>query len=333
MSLDDYFDLILRDPKTSLMCIEYDTPARVLSLFDLPEVCKTSEEDNDIFTNLFVGKKDSVAHLHFDGDQRHVLLHEVLGQKRVSLVRPTQAKKLLPCRNLATFALERLTEEDKLAFLSYCDGYDTIVAPGETIFIPALMWHHLEYLEPASLGFNLRFARNKYNRFLSVENFHLDMHVQNVGWLMVDERVAGAKYGQVFADLEAALREPGDTLTKYRRMRDLFRRIYAEHCTGAIGPDLFFESLQEREEKEIMERAVGGALYVDKGPSEVAALRGAISPLQKQRVTEQMSKRGLFGEVARRVVTNRFGKPSLDALTKAEAARLLKYLGSNSAMA
>jgi lysine-specific demethylase 8 len=333
MTLSDYLDLVARDPKTSLMCIEYDTPARVLSLFDLPDVCKTSREDNDLFTNLFVGKKENVAHLHFDGDQRHVLLHEVLGHKRVTLIRPTQAKKLLPCRNFATFALERLSDADKLAFVTYCDGWDAVVAPGETIFIPALMWHHVEYLDEVSLGYNLRFGRHKYSRFLSVENFHLDMYVQNVGWLMVDERVAEAEYAQVFADLEAALGEPGDTLTKYRLMRDLFRRIYAEHCKDAIKADLFFDPLHDREEKEIMDRAAGGALYVDKGPSVAAALLGPISPLQKQRVTEQMTKRGLSSEVARRVIANRFGKPSLDALSKAEAARLLKYLSSNSALA
>ena len=98
MSLRDYVDFSRSNPSTRLCCTEYDTPARVLTSFELPDICRVNgagEEilglprkygDFDLVTAIFLANEGNVGHLHFDGDQRDVLLYQVYGRKRVVLV-------------------------------------------------------------------------------------------------------------------------------------------------------------------------------------------------------------------------------------------------------
>ncbi len=80
-SFAEYVALTRRDPKTLKMCIEGITPAPVLDLIAPPAYC-----ESDTVSLMFIGNKDNYAHLHFDGDHRHVLFHQVYGIKRVSMI-------------------------------------------------------------------------------------------------------------------------------------------------------------------------------------------------------------------------------------------------------
>ena len=104
MPLREYIAHVQSNPATRLCCTEYDTPARLLASFQLPQACRvTSPErdevfglpkkygDFDLMTALFVANAGNVGHLHFDGDQRQVLLHQVYGRKRVVLFPPASA--------------------------------------------------------------------------------------------------------------------------------------------------------------------------------------------------------------------------------------------------
>ena len=127
--------------QTRLCCTEYDTPARVLASFELPEICRVTHSgeeilglpkkygDYDLVTAIFLANAGNVGHLHFDGDQRDVLLHQVYGRKRVVLFPPAAAKHLRTLDgpysrpSLAGLYLEDMSLEEKLDWVERAGGY------------------------------------------------------------------------------------------------------------------------------------------------------------------------------------------------------------------
>jgi lysine-specific demethylase 8 len=349
MTLRDYVEATRADPSTRLCCTEYDTPARVLASFRLPDLCRaTPSSDEEIFglpkkygdfdlaTNIFVANQGNVAHLHFDGDHRQVLLHQVYGRKRVVLFQPSAAIRLRTLDgpftrpSLAGLYLEDMSVDEKLEQVELADGYHTILEPGETIYIPMLMWHHLEYVED-SMSFSVRFGRNRFGRFLSLDNFHRDPYIQNVGSKFVcrDDELPTLE-PVISAIMTAYAKVAPDMRQKVREMRMTFRELCAQ-----VAPEACPERLcpPEREEEQIARivegRDLQGALkYAD--PAVIARTRpvGAITARQREIIENGFTSRGLPPEVREAVIENRLGKPELDELTKAEAAQLIAYLQS-----
>ena len=349
MSLGEYADFTRSNRSTRLCCTEYETPARVLATYRLPAICTATAGpgpeifdlprkygDFDLATNIFVANGGNVAHLHFDGDQRQVLLHQVYGSKRVILFQPAAAIHLRTLDgpftrpSLAGLNLEDMSVDEKLALVDAADGYHTVLQPGETLYIPMLMWHHLEYLDDAmSLG--LRFGRNRYGRFLSLDNFHRDPYIQNVASTLVGPDDVLAGFAPVVEDIKAAYVKPvADVRQKVTQMRSLFRALCAQLC-----PDASAESLcpADREEEQVSRIVAsndmkGGLKYAD--PALIARSRpvGAITPRQRDIIGAGMEKAGYSKETERAVVLNRSGKSEVGELTKAEAAQLIAYLAT-----
>ncbi|MGZ5412040.1 MAG: cupin-like domain-containing protein [Solirubrobacterales bacterium] len=348
MSLKGYVDFSRSTPSTRLCCTEYDTPARVLASFELPEMCRVAspgEEilelprkygDFDLVTAIFLANAGNVGHLHFDGDQRDVLLHQVYGRKRVVLFPPAAAIHLRTLDgpysrpSLAGLYLEDMSLEEKLSWVERAGGYHTVLEPGETIYIPMLMWHHLEYIDDA-MSFNYRFGRTRYGRFLSVDNFHRDPYIQNVSAKMVGPEDVLRTFEPVVDEITAAYVQPAtDVRHKVRDVRALFRRLCAD-----ISPEADPEGLcpPEREEEQVTRIAEGndmkgGLKYED--PALIARTRptGQIDPRQKEMAEGGAERAGYSDEVMRTILHNRLGKNDVDELTKAEAAQLLAYLAS-----
>ncbi|MDX6607853.1 MAG: hypothetical protein QOD14_2393 [Solirubrobacterales bacterium] len=348
MSLREYVEFSRSNPSTRLCCTEYDTPARVLASFELPDICRVTHQgdeilglpkkygDYDLVTAIFLANAGNVGHLHFDGDQRDVLLHQVYGRKRVVLFPPAAAKHLRTLDgpysrpSLAGLYLEDMSVEEKLDWVERAGGYHTVLEPGETVYIPMLMWHHLEYLDDA-MSFNYRFGRTRYGRFLSVDNFHRDPYIQNVAAKMVGPEDVLRTFEPVVDEIAAAYVQPAtDVRNKVRDMRALFRRLCAD-----ISPEADPEGLcpTEREEEQVTRIAEGndmkgGLKYED--PALIARTRptGQIDPRQKEMVERGASRAGYSDEVMRSILQNRLGKSDVDGLTKAEAAQLVAYLAN-----
>ncbi len=348
MKLREYIEFSQSNPSTRLCCTEYDTPARILTSFELPEICRITgggEEilglpkkygDFDLATAIFLANAGNVGHLHFDGDQRHVLLHQVYGRKRVVLFPPAAARHLRTLDgpysrpSLAGIFLEDMDLEEKLSWVERAGGYHTVLEPGETIFIPMLMWHHLEYMDDA-MSFNYRFGRTRYGRFLSVDNFHRDPYIQNVSAKMVGSDEALGDFEPVIDEIVAVyLRPASDVRDKVREMRALFRRLCAQ-----LAPEADPEALcpPEREEEQVTRIAdgndmKGGLKYED--PAVISRTRpiGPIDSRQREMVESGARRAGYSDETMRTVLRNRLGKDDLDDLTKAEAAQLVAYLAS-----
>ena len=250
MSLREYVDFSQSNPSTRLCCTEYETPARVLASFELPDICQVThpgEEilglpkkygDYDLVTAIFLANAGNVGHLHFDGDQRDVILHQVYGRKRVVLFPPAAAKHLRTLDgpysrpSLAGVYLEDMSLEEKLDWVERAGGYHTVLEPGETVYIPMLMWHHLEYMDDA-MSFNYRFGRTRYGRFLSVDNFHRDPYIQNVAAKMVGPDDVLRDFEPVVDEIAAAYVQPAtDVRDKVRDVRALVQAALRRDLPG-----------------------------------------------------------------------------------------------------
>ncbi len=108
------------------------------------------------FPMLFIGGEGSVTHMHFDIDMSHILHTQFAGRKRVLLFPYDQHKfiyrkpwEVLSFVNFEKYydpAQSRLDME-RFPLLEKAEGYDLVLEHGDTLFMPAGYWHHMEYLE------------------------------------------------------------------------------------------------------------------------------------------------------------------------------------------
>ncbi len=104
---------------------------------------------------LFTGGQGSVTHMHFDIDISHILHTQFAGRKRVLLFPYDQKNKLyrkpFEVLSLADFSgyaeNNGMPDYEKFPALKYAEGYDLILNPGDTLFMPAGYWHHMEYID------------------------------------------------------------------------------------------------------------------------------------------------------------------------------------------
>jgi hypothetical protein len=170
MSIGSFLDCLVAHPDIMDACSEYPTPPELLTQLPLSHY-RHLQNEADLYSNLFIAGAKNYAHLHYDADQRDVLLYQTFGVKRVVIIHPRQTQKLDPIhradlRRTSSFFLENLSEAEKINFFHYTQAWDTLLYPGETIYMPAFCWHYLEYLEPAmSVGYRL--GRNPYNQRLA----------------------------------------------------------------------------------------------------------------------------------------------------------------------
>lgn len=105
---------------------------------------------------LFVGGETSITHLHFDIDMSHILHTQFSGKKRVLLFPNKEQYKLYrkpyEVMSIADFSNYYDAEKSKIdtaqfPAINLAEGYDVILEPGDTLFMPSGYWHHMEYLE------------------------------------------------------------------------------------------------------------------------------------------------------------------------------------------
>ncbi len=101
---------------------------------------------------LFVGGEGSITHMHFDIDTSHILHTQFIGRKRVLLFPFEEQHKLYrkpwEVLSLANFAnYNEKFDYDNFPATKLANGYEVILEHGDTLFMPAGFWHHMEYLD------------------------------------------------------------------------------------------------------------------------------------------------------------------------------------------
>jgi len=98
------------------------------------------------FVFMFFGCKGSVTPLHYDPDLPH-LLHTVLyGKKRVVLFPNEESGNLYkhPFNSRSYVDLDT-PDFDRFPRLKSARGYEAILSPGETLYMPSGYWHYMVY--------------------------------------------------------------------------------------------------------------------------------------------------------------------------------------------
>lgn len=105
---------------------------------------------------LFVGGQGSITHMHFDMDLSHILHTQFAGRKRVLLFPFSEQYKLyrkpFEVLSLADFSSYHSSADSHIDYgkfpaLRYARGYDLVLEHGDTLFMPAGYWHHMEYID------------------------------------------------------------------------------------------------------------------------------------------------------------------------------------------
>lgn len=101
---------------------------------------------------LFVGGAGSVAHMHYDIDLSHIIHTQFIGRKRVLLLENDQSpliyKMPLTVESAASFVnWENGLDEEHFPALQYARAYTTVLEHGDTMFMPAGYWHHMQYID------------------------------------------------------------------------------------------------------------------------------------------------------------------------------------------
>jgi hypothetical protein len=344
MTFRQYWDFVATNPSTPIMCTEYEIPARVMALFDLPSIClgRQAEDDNEILSiprkygdhdlllNVFIGNRGNKAHLHYDGDHRQVLLYQVFGTKNVILFQPEDGGALKPLDLQTWFAgvcLESMSEDERLELLDAANGYAATLQPGDAIYMPMLIWHYLEYNDDA-MSFNVRFGRNRYGRFMCVDNFHRDYYIQNVGSHLADVTRCEAEYEPCLNAVVDEYQRPADLIDKVRSMRNLFRRLCHQICPEAKVDSFCPADREEGEIAKIMADCKGTFRYADAAVVSRTRRTGPLSNVQRSHIEAGAKANGYSPSLLRHLLKNRLGKENVGSLTKAEAAQFLAYMAT-----
>jgi hypothetical protein len=109
---------------------------------------------------LFVGGEGSITHMHFDIDMSHILHTQFIGRKRVLLFPFEEQYKLYrkpwEVLSLANYAnYKENFDYETFPAVKLANGYEVILEHGDTLFMPAGYWHHMEYID-AGFAMSLR---------------------------------------------------------------------------------------------------------------------------------------------------------------------------------
>lgn len=103
---------------------------------------------------LFTGGASSITHMHFDIDMSHILHTQFCGRKRVLMFPYQEQYKLyrkpwevLSLADFSNYYIDGKVDYEKFPALKLAEGHDFILEPGDTLFMPAGYWHHMEYLD------------------------------------------------------------------------------------------------------------------------------------------------------------------------------------------
>jgi len=130
------------------------------------------------FPFLFFGGKGADVSLHYDMDLSHIFLSQFHGRKRVVLFAPEQSKNIYHHPfTVASYIDVNNPNYDEFPALKNVEGYECILHPGETLFMPSGYWHYIEYLDGGysiSLRANDSYARRVRGALSIAQHFVVD---------------------------------------------------------------------------------------------------------------------------------------------------------------
>ena len=194
----------------------------------LPELLVNSGVPTKHF-NYYMGNPGAFTHLHFDANCLHNLHYQLIGKKRFFLFPEDRSKYLAPQQTSSRIFLERISEAERIHFTDYAGGYDCTLEPGDSLYIPALMWHYVEYVEPG-MSLSFRFGRSRYNHNLhkAFGGFHHTVEFQHVAAGLLDDENVSPIYEEAYQQILATVGDKYEFSRVQEKLEELCEQICPE---------------------------------------------------------------------------------------------------------
>ncbi|HMH33892.1 MAG TPA: cupin-like domain-containing protein [Puia sp.] len=218
MRFGEYIDMVRKGPAAWRIFLFniFDHSPQIVSDFTWP--VQLAKHFVKRYPMLFVGGKGSVTHMHFDIDLSHIFHTQFIGRKRVLLFpfeeqhkiyrKPWEVLSLVNFEHYFDKEVNKL-EPEKYPALKLANGYEVILEHGDTLFMPAGYWHHMEYLD-SGFAMSLRALQSAVTGKLKGAWYLFGM--RNIDTLM-KKTAPGWWYNykkeKTFAAADKALQTPG----------------------------------------------------------------------------------------------------------------------------
>lgn len=158
---------------------------------------------------MFFGAKDIKVRIHQDMDMSNVMLTQFYGRKKVVLIGPEYSDLLykLPFNTHSLIDLDH-PDYKKYPGLKYIEGYECILEPGDSLFMPSGYWHYITYVDG---GFSVSYRKMAYSLsakirgLLNVAVFmpfdKLMNRLFGKAWLARKERIAEMRADKAIANI------------------------------------------------------------------------------------------------------------------------------------
>lgn len=150
----EYLDMISKGPAAWRIFLFniFDHAPQLMNDFTWPDQYLTGFVKK--YPMLFVGGATSITHLHFDIDLSHILHTQFAGRKRVLLFPFTEQYKLyrkpfevLSLADFTNYHQQVNPNYEMFPAIKLTKGFEVVLEHGDTLFMPAGYWHHMEYIE------------------------------------------------------------------------------------------------------------------------------------------------------------------------------------------
>ncbi|HMN91389.1 MAG TPA: cupin-like domain-containing protein [Saprospiraceae bacterium] len=156
------------------------------------------------FPFMFFGGEGSKVALHYDIDLSHVFLNQFHGRKRVVLFSPEQSKYLYQHPfTVASYVDVNNPDYEKYPALRKVEGYEVMLLPGETVFMPSGYWHYIEYTDGGysmSLRANESYVRRARGLWNIARHYVVDKGMNKImgdDWRKMKEGMAKRRAGDL----------------------------------------------------------------------------------------------------------------------------------------
>jgi uncharacterized protein YdhG (YjbR/CyaY superfamily) len=170
MRFGDYLDIISKEP-TDLRMFLYNIMAQAPELRNDISIPTITNGFIKKLPLVFFGGEGARVDLHYDLDCANVFLTHFQTRKKVILFAPDQTALLYqhPFTVQSSVRLDQ-TDFEKHPALQKANGFEDTLHHGETVFMPSLYWHYLEYTDP---GFSLALrTHSTYTKMRGIWNIN-----------------------------------------------------------------------------------------------------------------------------------------------------------------